>query len=238
ARFIRKNKESINKTRIIQVFKKGSDGELAANGFTNTWKTFNEKFRQGSELINIDNNQPASLENALSNQALSIILIWDGMDETTSHILSNTIEKGGTDMVFMSSRLLQENYSLISDELREASYITYPYSVPGDKDRHISTLKTWLEIKGIPITNLKIQSEMYFLGWMLSDALSGIKSEFYREYFLERIEMMKDHTHTISVYPRLSLGPDQRYASKGCYIVQLEKGDSPKLQVKSNWVIH
>jgi hypothetical protein len=41
-----------------------------------------------------------------------------------------------------------------------------------------------------------------------------------------------------AVYGRLSFGPGQRYAAKGCYIVQLGKGPDPELVKKSDWVIH
>jgi hypothetical protein len=40
------------------------------------------------------------------------------------------------------------------------------------------------------------------------------------------------------LYERLSFGPDQHYASKGCYIVQLAHGEKPELVKKSEWVIH
>jgi hypothetical protein len=41
-----------------------------------------------------------------------------------------------------------------------------------------------------------------------------------------------------SPFERTSFGPGQRYASKGCYIVQLSKGDRPVLLIKTDWVIH
>jgi hypothetical protein len=42
----------------------------------------------------------------------------------------------------------------------------------------------------------------------------------------------------VPLFERLSFGPGQRYASKGCYIVQLSKGEKPGLIKKSDWVIH
>ena len=65
-----------------------------------------------------------------------------------------------------------------------------------------------------------------------------MRHDFYRDYFLDVIDMMRDQYYAISTYSRLSFGPGQRYASKGCYIVQLTGGDEPKLEKKSNWVIH
>lgn len=238
ARYLRRTRNTFDKTRIIQIFNAGSEGELMAKGFIDTWNTFDTRATKGSELITIKSNQLAILENVLNDQDATIILLWENIDELILSTLTEKIKRAGVEAIFMSQRLLQENYSLIPDELRDILFITYPYSLPGEKKRHISTLKTWLEIKGIPMINLKIQSEMYFLGWILSDALTGLRSEYYRDYFLEKIEMMKDQTHTISAYPRLSLGPDQRYASKGCYIVQLDKGEHPALMAKGDWVIH
>jgi hypothetical protein len=50
--------------------------------------------------------------------------------------------------------------------------------------------------------------------------------------------MLEDKGDTIANYPRLSFGPGQRYASKGCYIVQLSSGEKPEVIRKSDWVIH
>ena len=71
---------------------------------------------------------------------------------------------------------------------------------------------------------------------MLSGASRNMRSEFFREYFLEGFDMMIDQDYAIPVYPRLTFGSGQRYAAKGCYIVQLTKGDNPSLLKRSDWV--
>lgn len=63
-----------------------------------------------------------------------------------------------------------------------------------------------------------------------------MKGNFYRDYFLEVISMNRDVEFPL--YERLSFGPGQRYASKGCYIVQLSNGAEPELVKKSDWVLH
>ncbi len=53
---------------------------------------------------------------------------------------------------------------------------------------------------------------------------------------LDIIGMMADMQD--SPYEWLSFGPGQRYASKGCYIVQLTPGPNPSVVKKSGWVTH
>jgi hypothetical protein len=79
---------------------------------------------------------------------------------------------------------------------------------------------------------------MYFLGWILNASVANMRSEFYRDYFFEGFDMMRDQDYTIAVYPRLTFGQGQRYASKGGYIVQLGEGEPAKLISKSKWVAH
>ena len=141
-------------------------------------------------------------------------------------------------MVFLSFSLIDNYTTSIPYKIRNRTYITYPYSLPGTKDKNLFVVKTWLNSKKIPVSNLNIQSKMYFLAWMLPAALANMQSEFYRDYFLEVFDMMYDQTHAIAVYPRLSFGPYQRYLSNGCYIVQLSRGPNPTLIKKGDWIIH
>ena len=50
--------------------------------------------------------------------------------------------------------------------------------------------------------------------------------------------MMRDQDYAIPIYPRLTFGQGQRYASKGGYIVQLGEGEPTKLTRKSKWVAY
>jgi hypothetical protein len=90
----------------------------------------------------------------------------------------------------------------------------------------------------VPVTNIQIQSKVYFLGWMLTGTVKMMGDDFYRDYFLDVLDMMRDEHYAIALYPRLSFGPGQRYASKGCYVVQLSEGPQSALVPVSGWVIH
>jgi hypothetical protein len=60
----------------------------------------------------------------------------------------------------------------------------------------------------------------------------------YRNYFLEVVDEMNDLSLVPVPYPHLSFGPGQRYASKGCYVVQVSAGEKPQLIDKSGWITY
>jgi len=82
----------------------------------------------------------------------------------------------------------------------------------------------------------RIAKQTYALVEVMAMAMMEIKGNYYRDNLLDVISMSMDRV--VPLYERLSFGPGQRYASKGCYIVQLGGGDKPELVKKSEWVIH
>jgi hypothetical protein len=142
------------------------------------------------------------------------------------------------DIIFVSSGFLGKRVYTVPDEERTALYITYPYSLPQESQKYKTAIEASLRRNNIPIGNPEIAFKMYSLFSTLTGPLSKMRSFAYRDYFLELIESTPDLSMNPVVYPRLSFGAGQRYASKGCYIVQLTQGPDPGLIPKSGWVIH
>jgi len=67
-------------------------------------------------------------------------------------------------------------------------------------------------------------------------ALEHLGENFSRDFFIERIEDMMENASNPGVFPHLSLGPGQRFASKGCYIVKLSDRAKGGLEAVSDWI--
>ena len=77
---------------------------------------------------------------------------------------------------------------------------------------------------------------MYSLTQILTTALMDMEQNLYRDTLLDVIGMQRDQV--VPDYERLSFGPGQRYAAKGCYLMQLSEGPNPTLLKKSGWVTY
>ena len=237
ARFVRRSDEIPSEAAAVQVYRNDRQGRELARGFAET------RIRTRlSPAENIELDADAVLDRnfwkKLANQHPGAVLVlWLGTEDLSAIDELATVEPGPS-ALFMSSSVLGESLFSLPDPVRDFTFITQPNSFPEDETRSRLATERWLQAKKLPITNFETQSKMYLLGWMLSGMVKMMRDDFYRDHFFDLIDMMRDQYYSIAVYPRLSFGPGQRYASKGCYVVQLTRGPEPKLEKRSNWVVH
>jgi hypothetical protein len=237
ARFLRKSGRLGTGGQVLQVFRPGTKGADAARGFRETWERNGGTGLVSRPLADGD-DLSAAIRLPAGEERPSGLLLWlDGAD-LVSALKGPLAQRAGSKAVVASWSLTREDLGRVPESARNLLYLTYPNSLPDVMGKRLRVLNGWLRARKIPPGDPKIQSEMYFLGWMLPGALSEMRSEFYRDYFMEAFEMMVDQDYAIAAYPRLSFGPDQRYASKGCYVVQLSSGENPQVQPVSDWVIY
>ena len=220
---------------VIQVYRNSRRALALARGFQETWTSLGHQEPEKQMFSQEQVITKDFWKKLAASHNHAIILIWlDAKDISSIDVFSQAQNR--PKMIFMSSALLGDDMYSLSERVRSLVYITYPYRLPHDYDRQKAAVANWLQNNKIPATNLNIESNMYFVHVTLSRALMMLKSDFYRDRFLELVDMMMDST-TAAAYPRLSFGPGQRYASKGCYIVQLTDGAKPDLIRVSDWVI-
>jgi hypothetical protein len=122
--------------------------------------------------------------------------------------------------------------------------------------------RAWIQKRKLPVSSSRISTRLFSLTKILlepfqivkrdfnpagkgaglvimeeqSEMMMHVKRNYYRDYLFDVVGMMADSGSLD--YERISFGPDQRYLSKGCYIVQLSPGPKPELIKRSDWVIY
>jgi len=224
-------------TRVVQVIQRGQKSAALAQGFEDTWRKFSRPPPVRKMLGENEALTEHILDEIQGTKGPEVLLLWL---ESEALAAIKTLEKSrnSSEMVFVSASVLGSELFKIPDAVRDRILLTYPHSLPHENEKRLNMVESWLQARNVPLRNIDMQAKIYFLGWMLSGGLKHMRSEFFRDYFLEGFDMMTDQDYAIAIYPRLTFGPGQRYASKGCYVIQLTKGQPPELVKKSDWVIH
>lgn len=221
--------------QIVQLFRDDERGRATARGFADTWAKLgsapliDQPIATGQKL-------GADFWKKLSGAyPKAVLLLWLAPEDLAG---VGALAESGNKPLFFSSTLLGYEYGTLPDQIRDFSFVTYPVRLPSDSGYSRTLLNNWMGFKKLPVTNPKIASQVFLIRTLFSDALLATAGEYYREYFLDSLDESKDQTNSSVTYPKLSFGPGQRYASKGCYVVTLPKGDQAKVVQQSDWVIY
>jgi ABC-type branched-subunit amino acid transport system substrate-binding protein len=223
-------------TKVVQVMRSEPGGEDLAAGFKEAWT------KAGGAVPPMELVSPGTVlatsfwRGLFESHPGAVFALWLEAPDLTA--LSAIGASQLPPAIVVSGGLMGERLVELPAEIRSFVYATYPYSLPEEESRRVAFVERWLRTRGLAMTHQRLQARMYFVGWMLSAALSRMRGELYRDYLLDVLDMMADETFAVALYPRLSFGPGQRYASKGCYVVQLGPGAAPRLEPRSDWVIH
>ncbi len=230
-------RDELAKEGVIQVFRDEPSGLALSKAFQETWVGLGHK-APATIVLKANEAIPAGLwKKTGSLHKKAVVLLWLNAGDFPD--LGNLAKEGPKPAVVMASATLlgKKLYSLPEAE-RGDVYLTYPYALPQESKGYRAPTATPLASDKIPISHREPALKMHALFQTVSGPLSRLRAFVYRDYFLEMIESLPDLAPGSLIYPRLSFGQGQRYASKGCYVVQLGTGPKPELVKRSEWVIH
>ncbi len=82
--------------------------------------------------------------------------------------------------------------------------------------------RAWLRARGLTPRHDALQLATHTTLSLLDSALAHLGDRFSRDLFVETLEREAERIPNPGPYPRLSLGPGQRVAARGCEVVELE----------------
>jgi hypothetical protein len=228
--------ELSEESTVLQIVQHSRAGRALQAGFESTWQDLGRLQPLTVTIPEGDGITKEFLQRLMEKNKPSIVLLWvDAGALPALEALSAPATR--PQRVYMSSSLLKQGLWTVPDKARDVVYIAYPYRLPQEEAIYTKAASGLLRgKKNMPINDRRISTRMYSVARLMTETFLHIQRNYYRDYFLDVISMLRDQQYPD--YVRLSFGPGQRYASKGCYIVQLAPGFKPELVRRSNWVIY
>ena len=239
ARFLADQDHSSATERVLQVIQAGPEARELAAGFRETWKELGKEPSKEIQLKPGELLTTDSVMKMLQQERPTALVLWqaNGVSEILGNLELQADRPGG---VIVSSRLLGSKLMTLPERAWPFTWITYPYRGPIEESK-VSRLAVPL-MKGItrPRPESRISTRVYSMLMILQALLLEMDRNIYRDNLMDRIGMLRDYE--LPDYLRFSFGAGQRYASRGCYIMQIlpgsEPGKAPRLWPSSEWVIH
>ena len=234
ARYLHGMADLIRDRAIVQVVRDDDRGRALAEGFRSVWAQTGHS--PATDIV-MPADTPltgAALARIVAEHKPAVLLLWNGAGllEAVAGIAGNADRPG---IVFASGTGLGASLWSVPDALRSLLYFTYPYRLPQDDARYDVAARKVLAGKNPKNYDPLIIRKAYAVQEILGKTLMEMRGEYYRDFLLDTIGMMEDAYYPL--YERFSFGPGQRYASKGCYIVQLGAGEKPLLEKRSEWTL-
>lgn len=247
ARYLNGLAESLKGRAVIQVVRDLREGRALSAGFLDTWRELGQPAAVTVTLKTGEAVTGEFLNRVAVGERPAVLILWDGAEALPAlEVLAGAAKR--PEMVFLSGRYLGKSLGTLPEQIRDFTYLTFPYTFSQFVVKSSSMMGGPLKVpydvqKTLRPTNMMVQDAVQktthltnTLTQLLTMALMDMRGNYYRDNFFDVIGMVADQPS--AVYGRLSFGPGQRYAAKGCYIVQLGKGPDPELVKKSDWVIH
>jgi len=215
--------------RVVQVFRAGDVGESAARELQLA------RAGSGQQVVNrVVSAQAAAgdLVAAVNDVgATDTLVLW--LRPADLRALQEVPPK--TSQVWMSGEMGGLEQAPLPPSWRGATRMAYPVDLPGQRVVRVDYALSWFRIRRIPVVAQQVQADTYLACGLVSETLNHMVDAFVREYLVERVEMALDHRALTGYYPRLTLAPGQRFASKGGYIVRFTDPQGSRVAPLSGW---
>jgi hypothetical protein len=216
---------------VQQLYRAGDSGETGALALSKALEQNGIKVRNHTLPAGKPGKDIAKLVR-LANKS-DVLVLW----LRPADIATLGKASAAPETVYMSGLMGGLERAPLPPGWRGRTHIAYPFALQDQRRVNVDFAFGWFAIRHIQVVDEQVQADTFLACGLLAETLSHMVDTFVPDYLIERIEDMIDRRIITGYYPRLSLAPGQRFASKGGYIVHLPEHDGNRLIADSKWIV-
>ncbi len=143
----------------------------------------------------------------------------------------------GAAAVYLSGLMGGLEKSPLPAPWRRRTLMTYPFDLPDSRGVRLDYPLGWFAFRRIPVVAEQVQTDTYLACSLLADVLNRMADNFVQPYLIEQLQDLLEHRLITGYYPHLSLASNQRFASKGGYVVQFRDPGGTALVAQGDWTV-
>ncbi|HEV7890205.1 MAG TPA: c-type cytochrome [Pyrinomonadaceae bacterium] len=238
ARYLNEESRPAEPTRVVQVYRDAGGAAVLARALR---RSLQERAATdlSDRIIGANQKLPRDFwKSLLEEERPTALILWLGVEDLKTLELADAAAANSVRQLFVSYGLVGDSPQFPADGLRDKIYLTYPFALPSAEGPHVYRVRAWLRSKGVaPTREERLQLNTYFALAVAEHSLTRLAGNFFRDYFVESVEQETESTTNPGVFPHPSLGPGQRFASKGCYVVRPSARAQGGLEAASGWLV-
>jgi hypothetical protein len=137
--------------------------------------------------------------------------------------------------VFASGLMGGLEFTPVPAAWRSVTHLIYTAELPDKRLIGTEFALGWMGHYHIPVLDARVQVDTYVACGLTMETLKRMTGSFHSDYLVERMEGMLEHQLVSGYYPALGLAPNERFASKGGYVVHWATPSGTKVVPDTDW---
>lgn len=167
------------------------------------------------------------------------LVLWLGSEDL------GALTRGGpppAGVILVSGMLSGLENAPLPPAWKKVALMVYPYDPPGRWHLRMDrNLRPWLTQQGLARSDERLQGNTLTTCNLLTESMLRLRGRYFRDHLVEWVENYPSamgNAPAPQAFPRFSLGPGQRFSSKGAYLVRFASPDKKRLvPVQPDWIV-
>ncbi|MFT5416132.1 MAG: hypothetical protein ACI915_002454 [Gammaproteobacteria bacterium] len=221
---------------IKQVWRNDPYGEIPATAFA----TALAELLTETEIVSDSYTDDSEIEAALSTQRSGlrpeVLVLWPGRQPIPALHAITRVEPRYT-LLSLPSGALEAAKNALDPDMIGRTIFTHPYELATRYHPRKFRVRAWMHSRRLEVSHPRLQYQTYYALSLVQFGLQHMLSDFHRDYFIELVEHEAENRLNPGTHPTLALGPGQRLASKGAYIIALDQDAKGGYKALSKWIV-